>query len=202
MKHAMRRRWRLAAMLLAGLIALALTSERAAARDDVVGWRGVRWGMAVEEALRQFDEARVMQQTKLELGGCYFRYGVPLELFDAAWEARLCEARERPVVIGVYIETRSYRDDFERIVAALTGVYGRPHVLWRHCFNAVGHETAQYRWFFASTTVTLVILDRLQGWATVRYEKPIERPDFGPGVCLEPPLDLRPDNAAPAAPAA
>ena len=65
-----------------------------------------------------------------------------------------------------------------------------PHRYWSQRFNAIGSPTVQYRWYFPTTTVTLLHRDAATK-AAIRYEPTNARPEFGPGVCRVPPVDLR-----------
>ncbi len=134
---------------------VALLATPAFGLTDVAGWRDVRWGMPVEEALRQFDNVHVVQRTKIELNGCYVSYAVRIELFDEAWHAWMCEDRSAPVVVAVHIESAADASArFDDILSAMVGAYGLPHRVWSNCMNAVGRPTVQVRWYFPRRTRT------------------------------------------------
>ncbi len=169
---------------------------------DVAGWRGIQWGMPVREALLMFDDLHEVQASKSDIGNCYFQYAVPVRFGDEEWDAWLCEDRDSTGVIAISIEKgygggvffdsdKSASRLFDVLLARLTGSYGPAHRYWRQCYNALGSPTVQYRWYFPTTTVTLLHRDAAARWAAIRYEPSNARPEFGPGVCSGPPVDLR-----------
>ena len=169
---------------------------------DVSGWRGIQWGMPLGEALLMFDDAHEVQAGKSDIGNCYFQYAVPVKFEDEEWDAWLCEDRHSAGVIAISIEKgfggRVFFDGeklasrlFDVLLARLTDSYGPAHRFWRQCYNALGSPTVQYRWYFPTTTVTLLHRDAAARWAAIRYEPSNARPEFGPGVCSGPPVDLR-----------
>jgi hypothetical protein len=186
--------------LSAALLALVVTLAPGwadAERSDVEGWRGVTWGMPLEQALESFEEVVIVQNTMVELRGCFVQYGVPIELFDEAWEAWLCEERDDRTINAVSIETRTGSKNFAAFAAELNIAFGTPHRHWSRCINAAGGVLEQYRWYFRSTTITLINRDLERGWVSVRYERPKPGPEYDPGVCWRPPIDLRESPHAP-----
>ena len=177
-------------LALSGLLLLISPARSQTAAPDVPGWHGIEWGMTLEDVKEIFDEVRIVQKTKLEVGGCYFTYGVRLWLLGEEWSAWLCEDRAEPRIIAVNIERARFSANFDRFLVELTRAYGPAHRYW-DCINAVGNRTVQYRWYFPTTTVTLLDRDTRVGWVMFRYERARTRPEFGPGVCLDPPIDLR-----------
>jgi hypothetical protein len=169
---------------------------------DIPGWRGIAWGMPLAEALALFDDAREVQARKGDIGNCYFQYAVPVTFEDEEWDAWLCEDRETTGVIAISIEKgfggRVFFDSdksasrlFDVLLARFTESFGPAHRYWHQCFNPLGSPTVQYRWYFPTTTVTLLHRDAAARWAAIRYEPSNTRPEFGPGVCRVPPVDLR-----------
>jgi hypothetical protein len=169
-------------------------------KTDVSGWRGLAWGTPVSEAARLFDGTVLDRQEEIEVAGCYFTRAVPISLEQETWQAWLCEDRDTGEVIGVSLE-KGFRgvffgDDrgtrlFKTFLAELTEQYGPAHRYWEQCHNARWNATVQYKWFFPSTTVTLLVRDVPDRWTSLRFERPNKRPDFGPGVCVKQPRDLR-----------
>jgi hypothetical protein len=167
---------------------------------DIAGWRGLTWGTPVGRAEAIFGDRRLDHQEAIEVGGCYFTRALPVQLEGEAWQAWLCEDRESGAVIGVSLEKGFqglFFDDsrktelFESFLAEFTAQYGPAHLFWQHCHNARWNATVQYKWFFPTTTVSLLLRDVADGWVSVRFEQPSDRPDFGPGVCVSRPVDLR-----------
>lgn len=186
------------AVLLALCLVLGLAPGRASAeRSDVTGWRNVFWGMPVDQALKQFDKVTIVQETMVELRGCFVKYGVPIKLLGEAWEAWLCEDRGDRTINAVSIETPTGSAKFAALVAELNTAYGMPHRHWSRCINAAGGVMEQYRWYFPSTTITLINRDLERGSVAVRYERPRPGPEYDPGVCWRPPTDLRTSPHAP-----
>ncbi len=169
-----------------------------AAGTDLTGWRDLPWDTPVEAAANAFGDA--LRRDHIEVAGCYFSTAVPVTLASEAWEAWLCEDRTSGRVIAVSLE-KGYDDMFfdERrttelyntFLAEFTERYGPAHEFWEHCHNARWHETIQHRWFFPSTTVSLLLRDGPDRWVSIRFEKPNDTPNFGPGVCVTRPRDLR-----------
>ena len=167
---------------------------------DVAGWRGLAWGTPASEAAKLLDNVVLDRQQEIEVGGCFFTRAVPLSLKDEAWQAWLCEDRKTGDVIAVSLE-KGFRgvffgDDrktelFETFLAELTAQYGPAHLFWNQCHNARWNQTVQYKWVFPTTTVTLLVRDVPDQWVSVRFEQTNNRPDFGPGVCVTLPRDLR-----------
>lgn len=194
------------AALRAVIVGLALIWGSAAqsmeAPRDVPGWRGIEWGMPLAEALVLFETARVLQERKTEIAGCYFRYAVPVLILGEEWDAWLCEDREDQTIVAVNME-KGYRGGFffdetqtsSRILDAyfadMSDRFGPAQRHWRYCFNALGNPTEQFRWYFPSTTITFLYRDTGSDWGMVRFEPPTGRPEFGPGVCSTPPVDPR-----------
>lgn len=147
---------------------------------DVKGWRGVRWGMALDDALALFDDARIHQQTRTQISNCYFKYAVPTEIFDETWQAWLCEDADQRVV-AVEIESGATAQA-ERLAWELGLAYGPAHYVWDACF-ASGSAMSQYSWRFPTTTISLMQRGGT-GWAALRYEPTGETPPVGPGYCI------------------
>ncbi|PPR23829.1 MAG: hypothetical protein CFH39_00379 [Alphaproteobacteria bacterium MarineAlpha10_Bin2] len=53
------------------------------------------------------------------------------------------------------------------------------------------NKTVQYDWYFPDLRISLVDRDEPANWVVMRYEPPSNKVECGPGVCIEPPLDLR-----------
>lgn len=167
---------------------------------DVAGWGGIAWGMTIEEALALFDADGVVRQEPIEVAGCYFRFALPLRLAGEKWQVWLCQDRHDDTVIAVNIEKGfggTFFDGdhgtqlFDTLLAEFTARYGPAHRFWEQCHNVRWNATMDYKWFFPSTTVSLVYRDVPERWAGIRFERPTGRPDFGPGVCVKAPVDLR-----------
>jgi hypothetical protein len=147
---------------------------------DVKGWRGVRWGMALENALALFGDAHIHQETRTQISNCYFKYAVPTEIFDELWQAWLCEDEDKRVV-AVEIESGA-STQAERLAWELGLAYGPAHYVWEGCF-ASGSTMSQYSWRFPTTTISLNRRDGT-GWAALRYERSSDTPPAGPGSCV------------------
>lgn len=168
--------------------------------NDIAGWRGLKWGTPVSEASAQFREVKLDHQQAIEVAGCYFTRAVPLSLEHEAWQAWLCQDRDTGEVVGVSLE-KDFRgvffgdergtDLFDTFLAELTEHYGPAHQFWEQCHNARWNATVQYKWYFPTTTVSLLLRDVPDRWASIRFERPTGLPDFGPGVCVKKPVDLR-----------
>jgi hypothetical protein len=167
---------------------------------DVAGWRGISWGIPISRAQAVLGGQTLDRQEAIEVGGCYFTRALPLHLDDEEWQAWLCEDRESGAIIGVSLEkgfqglffddTRK-TDLFEAFLDEFTAQYGPAHLFWEQCHNARWNATVQYKWFFPTTTVSLLLRDAPDQWVSVRFEQPTDLPDFGPGVCVKQPVDLR-----------
>ena len=48
----------------------------------------------------------------------------------------------------------------------------------------------QYRWYFPSTTITLLNRDVTRNWVMIGFERPVKRIEVGPGICATPPTDF------------
>ena len=75
---------------------------------DVSGWRTLQWGVPLSEALALFENARVVQERKSEIAGCYFQYAVPISVLGEDWDAWLCEDRDDQTIVAVNLE-KGYR---------------------------------------------------------------------------------------------
>ena len=198
-----------AALLLLGLIAMVAPSAHAdtgaveptvPSPMDIAGWRGLTWGTPVARAEAILGNRPLDRQEAIEVGGCYFTRALAVRFEDEQWQAWLCEDRVSGAVIGVSLEkgfqglffddTRR-TDLFETLLAEFTAQYGPAHLFWEQCHNARWNATVQYKWFFPTTTVSLLLRDIPDQWVSVRFEQPSDRPDFGPGVCVTRPVDLR-----------
>jgi hypothetical protein len=169
-------------------------------RLDILGWRGLNWGTPISRAKTILGNRPLDHQEAIEFNGCYFTRALPLELNDEAWQAWLCEDRQSGAVIGVSLEkgfegmffgALRKTDLFDTFLAEFTAQYGPAHLFWEQCHNARWNATVQYKWFFPTTTVRLVMRDVPDRWVSVRFEQPSDLPDFGPGVCVKRPVDLR-----------
>ena len=188
--------------LMALLAAAALDRGAGAATDDVKGWRQIVWGMPLAEALGLLGNARIVQRPKSEIAGCHFEYAVPIRFEEEEWDAWLCEDRADASIVAINIE-KGYRGNFffeqdqygsrllEQLFADLSAEFGGAHRHWQYCFNVLGNPTEQYQWYFPSTVITFLIRDAGANWAMIRFERASGRPEFGPGVCSAPPVDLR-----------
>lgn len=169
---------------------------------DVSGWREVEWGMPLSGALALFPDARVVQERKTEIAGCYFQYAVPITILEEEWDVWLCEDRDDETIIAINIE-KGYRGGFffdetltgSRILEAyfvdMSNRFGAAQRYWGNCFNALGNPTRQFRWYFPSTIITFLYRDTGKDWGMVRFEPAAGRPEFGPGVCATAPVDLQ-----------
>jgi len=169
-------------------------------RLDILGWRGLNWGTPISRAKTILGNRPLDHQEAIEFNGCYFTRALPLELNDEAWQAWLCEDRQSGAVIGVSLEkgfegmffgALRKTDLFDTFLAEFTAQYGPAHLFWEQCHNARWNATVQYKWLFPTTTVRLVMRDLPDRWVSVRFEQPSDLPDFGPGVCVKRPVDLR-----------
>ncbi len=188
------------------IVAMALIGAAAAhgmeSPPDVSGWRTIRWGVPLSEALALFENVSLVQERKTEIAGCYFQYAVPISVMGEDWDAWLCEDRDDQTIVAINIE-KGYRGGFffdktltrsrilDAFFADMSDRFGPAQRLWRNCFNALGNPTRQYRWYFPSTTITFLYRDTGSEWGMVRFEPPTDRPEFGPGVCSTPPVDLQ-----------
>lgn len=167
---------------------------------DVGGWRGLTWGTPVSEAAAALGDIALDQQQAIEVAGCFFTRAVPITLEHEAWQAWLCQDRDSGEVVAVSLE-KGFRGVFfgdergtdltETFLAELTEQYGPAHLFWDQCHNARWNATRQYKWFFPTTTIVLLMRDVPDRWTSIRFERPTDRPDFGPGVCVVQPRDLR-----------
>lgn len=169
---------------------------------DVSGWRTIEWGMPLSQALALFEDVRIVQERKTEIAGCYFQYAVPITVLDEEWDAWLCEDRDDQTIVAINIE-KGYRGSFffdetltrsrilDAFLAGLSDRFGPAQRFWGNCFNALGNPTEQFRWYFPSTTITFLYRDTGREWGMVRFEPSNRRPEFGPGVCSTPPVDLQ-----------
>ena len=169
---------------------------------DVVGWRGITWGMALYKALELFKNEIQVHDPKFTVGNCHFSYIVPIRLGKENWQAWLCESRENATITGIAIERgydglffgllESQTVLFENFLSNLTSLYGQAQRYWRQCHNSRWHRTEQYRWYFPSTTISLVYRDIPNKHAAIHLFKPSQKlPDSGPGICPLPSIDLR-----------
>jgi hypothetical protein len=189
----------LAAALLAASVPAPVVAAEGKAGDgtaDIAGLRGIRWGMTVDEAIALFGDSFEVQKTKTTISGCNVRHAIPIRLLDEEWAIWLCETPEEAVIAALNIESRSGRTrHFDLFLEAFTEAYGPAHRYWHTCHNVNWNKTVQYDWYFPDMRVSLVDRDQPAQWVAMRYEAPSPRLEFGPGVCVEPPLDLRRDAA-------
>jgi len=167
---------------------------------DVTGWRGLSWGTPIREATELFGDIALDRVQAIEVGGCFFSRAVPISLAHESWQAWLCEDRNTGEVVAVSLE-KDFRGVFfgddrgtdltDTFLAELTEQYGPAHLFWDQCHNARWNVTRQYKWFFPTTTVVLLMRDVPDRWTSLRFQRPTNRPDFGPGVCVAQPRDLR-----------
>jgi len=166
---------------------------------DVPGWRGMAWGSSLDAALDSLG-GTPLRRDYIEVAGCYFSTSVPIRLGSEDWEAWLCQDRGTGQVVAVSLEKgfdELFFDDrrtttlYDTFLAEFTERYGPAHEFWEHCHNARWHATVQHRWFFPSTTVSLLLRDAPDRWVSIRFEQPNDQPNYGPGVCVTRPRDLR-----------
>ncbi|MDP7343903.1 MAG: hypothetical protein QF767_11220 [Alphaproteobacteria bacterium] len=182
----------------AALCAVALTSSQAATRneDQLTGLRGIRWGMSVSDAIALFGRSVLVQHTKTSISGCYVRHAIPIRLLGEDWAIWLCEAPDEAVVTALNFETENrHTEHFDAFLEAFTEAYGPAHSYWHTCHNVNWYKTVKYDWYFPEMRVSLVDRDAPANWVVMRYEPPSDKVEYGPGVCIEPPLDLRRDAA-------
>ena len=195
-----RRQRKRSAMLpmLAALCVLLAGAPQASAKGDemLTGLRGIHWGMSVTEAIALFGRSVLIQQTKMTISGCYVQYAIPIRLLDEDWSIWLCEEWDETVIAALNFESANGRTKhFDVFLEAFTEAYGPAHLYWNTCHNVNWNTTVQYTWFFAEMRITLTNRDEPANWVVMRYEPRSDRVEFGPGVCIEPPIDLRRDAA-------
>lgn len=172
--------------------------QNAAAKDDatLTDLRGIEWGMSVSDAIALFGRSILIQETKISISGCYVQYAIPIRLIDEDWSIWLCEAENAAVVTALNFEIaggRRHTEHFDAFLAAFTEAYGPAHSYWHTCHNVNWNKTVQYDWYFSDMRISLIDRDEPANWVVMRYEPPSDKVEFGPGVCIEPPLDLRRD---------
>ena len=114
----------------------------------------------------------MVQQTKTFISDCYVEYAIPIRLLDEDWFIWLCEAEDEPVVVALNFESvHRHTKHFDAFLEAFVEAYGPAHSYWHTCHNVNRDEPAN--------------------WAVMRYEPPSNKAECGPGVYIEPPLDLR-----------
>lgn len=182
-------------LALAGLAVL--IGARPLAAEPVDAFVGVRVGTPLAEVLAAQPSARIWQQTKTELDGCYFQYSIPTTLAALPAEAWLCERRDHPekIVTAISVEVWTDQAGYLRVVEAVTTRYGLPHHFWGNCTNAAGRKTEQYSWYFGAAYVRLINRDLMNGWLVLRIDEPSITADYGPGNCFTPPMELRIEEA-------
>jgi len=179
---------------LAALSALTLAAPAAMGKEGVDAFIGVRVGTPLAEVLSAQPSARIWQQTKTELDGCYFQYSIPTTLATLPAEAWLCERRDHPdkIVTAINVEIWTDQAGYLRVIEAVASRYGEAHHFWGNCTNAAGRRTEQYTWYFGPALVRLINRDLMNGWVVLRIDEPgMVSADFGPGACLTPPTELR-----------
>lgn len=184
--------------VVAALCLLLMASGEAAAKsdEDLTGLRGIRWGMNVTDVIALFGRSVLVQQTKTSISGCFVQHAIPVRLLDEEWFIWLCEAPEEAVVTALNIETANrHTEHFNLFLAAFVEAYGPAHSYWHTCHNVNWNKTVQYDWYFPDLKISLVDRDEPANWVVMRYEPPSDKVEYGPGVCVEPPLDLRRDTA-------
>jgi hypothetical protein len=177
-------------------LCLLLPASRTQAEDleTLTGLRGIHWGMAVPDVIALFGRSELIQQTKTSRSGCYVQFAIPIRLLDEDWSIWLCEAENEAVVTALNFESASgHTAHFEVFLAAFTEAYGPAHSYWQSCHNVNWNKTVQYDWYFSEMHISLVDRDTSANWVVMRYEPPSDKIEYGPGVCIEPPLDLRRD---------
>jgi len=175
-----------------------MASGEAAAKsvEDLTGLRGIRWGMSVTDAIALFGRSVLVQQTKTSISGCLVQHAIPIRLLDEEWFIWLCEAPEEAVVTALNIESANrHTEHFNLFLEAFVEAYGPAHSYWHTCHNVNWNKTVQYDWYFPELRISLVDRDEPANWVVMRYEPPSDKVEYGPGVCVEPPLDLRRDTA-------
>ena len=184
--------------LAVALCALSIAPGEATAKsgETLTGLRGIRWGMSVSEAIALFGSSVVVQHTKTSISGCYVRHAIPIRLLGEDWSIWLCEAPDEAVVAALNFETENrHTEHFDAFLEAFTEAYGPAHSYWHTCHNVNWNKTVQYDWYFPEMRVSLVDRDEPANWVVMRYEPASDKVEYGPGVCIEPPLDLRRDAA-------
>ncbi|MEE8171976.1 MAG: hypothetical protein V3T62_03515, partial [Alphaproteobacteria bacterium] len=108
----------------------------------------------------------------------------------------LCEAPDEAVVAALNFESASgHTEHFDAFLEAFTEAYGPAHSYWHTCHNVNWNKTVQYDWYFPELRISLVDRDEPANWVVMRYEPASDKVEYGPGVCIEPPLDLRRETA-------
>ena len=194
------RRRKLSAVLpmLAVLCVLLAETTQAPAKTDepLTGLMGIRWGMSVTDAIALFGRSVLVQRTKTSISDCYVQYAIPIRLLDEDWSIWLCEEQDEPVIAALNFETASGRTEhFDAFLEAFTEAYGPAHRYWHSCHNVIGNKTVQYDWYFPEMRISLIDRDEPVHWVVMRYEPASDKVEVGPGICIEPPLDLRRETA-------
>ena len=141
-----------------------------------------------------FGRSEFIQQTKTSRSGCYVQFAIPIRLLGKDWSIWLCEAENEAVVTALNFESASgHTAHFEVFLAAFTEAYGPAHSYWHSCHNVNWNKTVQYDWYFSEMHISLVDRDTPANWVVMRYEPPSDKIEYGPGVCIEPPLNLHRD---------
>ena len=174
-------------------LCLLLPASRTQAEDleTLTGPRGIHWG---PDVIALFGRSELIQQTKTSRSGCYVQFAIPIRLLDEDWSIWLCEAENEAVVTALNFESASgHTAHFEVFLVAFTEAYGPAHSYWHSCHNVNWNKTVQYDWYFSEMHISLVDHDTPANWVVMLYEPPSDKIEYGPGVCIEPPLDLRRD---------
>ena len=157
--------------------------------------------MHLDDASSLFREVLLVQNPKFEVGSCFFSHAIPLTIHGESWQAWLCEERATGKVTGVAIErgynggvfdvAKSQTQLFDIFLKDLTKLHGPAHRYWRQCHNSRWHRTEQYTWHFKSTRISLIHREVTKKHVALHFRTASSPPDFGPGICALPPLDLR-----------
>jgi hypothetical protein len=188
------RRSAVLATLALACILWAGTIQKVSAKDSetLTGLRGIHWGMSVSDAIALFGRSELVQQTKTYISACYVQYAIPIRLLDEDWSIWLCEDENTPVINAINFESLNRHTElFNTLLLAFTEAYGPAHMFWDTCHNVNWNKTVQYTWFYPEMRISLTDRDEPANWVVMRYEPPSSKIEFGPGVCIEPPIDLR-----------
>jgi len=150
--------------------------------------------MAVPNVIALFGRSEFIQQNETSRSSCYVQFAIPIRLLGEDWSIWLCEAENEAVVTALNFESASgHTAHFEVFLAAFTEAYGPAHSYWHSCHNVNWNKTVQYDWYFSEMHISLVDRDTPANWVVMRYEPPSDKIEYGPGVCIEPPLNLHRD---------
>ena len=168
--------------------------------NDIIGWKGVKWGTSKTEALTIIKNSIEIQKPKFKVGDCNFSHASPMNFLQEKWDAWLCEDEENRIIKiaiekgwnGIFFDKKKSQTNlFSYFLELFTSKFGPAHIYWKQCHNSRWNFTEEYLWNFKSSTLSLIFRDIPNKHLAIHVGAPQSINILGPGVCYQKSQDLR-----------